>query len=56
MLRWALIFFVISLIAALLGFRQVAGLSAQFGKIFAVLAIIFLLIAVLSGRGPALTP
>jgi len=56
MLHWALIFFVISLIAALLGFRQVAGLSAQFGKIFAVLAIVFLLIALLSGRGPAVVP
>ena len=39
-----------------IGFRQVAGLSAQFGKIFAVLAIVFLLIALLAGRGPALTP
>jgi uncharacterized membrane protein YtjA (UPF0391 family) len=56
MLRWALIFFVISLFAALLGFRQVAGLSAQFGKIFAVLAVIFLLIALLGGRGPAVVP
>jgi uncharacterized membrane protein YtjA (UPF0391 family) len=56
MLHWALIFFVISLIAALLGFRQVAGLSAQFGRIFAVLAIVFLLIALLSGRGPVVVP
>jgi uncharacterized membrane protein YtjA (UPF0391 family) len=56
MLRWALIFFVISLVAAVLGFRQVAGLSAQFGKLFAVLAVVFLLIALLAGRTPTAIP
>ena len=37
MLHWALIFFVIALVAALLGFRGVAGLSAEFGWVFVVL-------------------
>ena len=38
MLHWALVFFVIALVAALLGFRGVAGMSAQFGYLFALLA------------------
>jgi uncharacterized membrane protein YtjA (UPF0391 family) len=56
MLHWALVFFVIALIAAVLGFRGVAGLSAQIGYLFAVLAVIFLLIFVLTGRAPAPIP
>jgi uncharacterized membrane protein YtjA (UPF0391 family) len=57
MLHWALIFFVIALIAALLGFRGVAGLSAEFGWIFVVLALIFLAVGLLTGRvPPAPTP
>ncbi len=51
MLHWALTFFIIALIAAALGFRGVAGLSAEFGWIFVVLAVIFLAIGLLSGRG-----
>ena len=39
MLHWALVFFVIALIAAALGFRGVAGLSAEFGWVFVVLAV-----------------
>jgi uncharacterized membrane protein YtjA (UPF0391 family) len=51
MLHWALIFFVIALVAALLGFRGVAGLSAEFGWVFVVLAVIFLAVGLLTGRG-----
>src|SRR2546425_6932333 len=40
MLHYALIFFVIALVAALLGFRGVAGLSAEFGWVFVVLAVV----------------
>lgn len=50
MLHYALIFFVVALIAALLGFRGVAGLSAEFGWVFVVLAVIFLAVGLLSGR------
>jgi uncharacterized membrane protein YtjA (UPF0391 family) len=53
MLHYAIVFFVVALIAALLGFRGVAGLSAEIGWLFAVLAAVFLVVAVLSGRGPA---
>lgn len=53
MLHWALIFFIIALVASLLGFRGVAGLSYQIGYVFAVLAVIFLVIWLLTGRAPA---
>jgi uncharacterized membrane protein YtjA (UPF0391 family) len=52
MLHYAVVFFVIALIAALLGFRGVAGLSAEIGWLFAVIAVVFLVVALLSGRGP----
>ncbi len=52
MLHYAVVFFVIALIAAVLGFRGIAGLSAEIGWLFAVLSIVFLVIALLSGRGP----
>jgi uncharacterized membrane protein YtjA (UPF0391 family) len=50
MLSWAVTFFVISLIAAVLGLRGIAGLSAEIGYLFAVLAVIFLVIALLTGH------
>lgn len=52
MLHYAVVFFVIALIAAVLGLRGVAGLSAEIGWLFAVLSIVFLVITLLSGRGP----
>jgi uncharacterized membrane protein YtjA (UPF0391 family) len=52
MLQWALTFFVIALIAALLGFSGVAGMSAEIGWIFVVVAVIFLIVGVLAGRRP----
>jgi len=56
MLHYAVVFFVIALIAAVLGFRGVAGLSANIGYLFAVLAVIFLVIAIVTGRSPAVVP
>jgi uncharacterized membrane protein YtjA (UPF0391 family) len=56
MLHYALVFFVIALIAAVLGFRSVAGLSAEIGWLFAVLAVVVLALAILSGRGPTGVP
>jgi uncharacterized membrane protein YtjA (UPF0391 family) len=56
MLNYALVFFVTALIAALLGFRGVAGLSAEFGWVFVVLAVIFLAVGLLTGRTPTSTP
>ena len=56
MLQYAVVFFVIALIAAILGFRGVAGLSAEIGWFFAVLAVVILVVALLTGRGPAGIP
>ncbi len=56
MLSWAVTFFVIALIAAVLGFRGVAGLSANIGYLFAVIAVIFLVVAMFTGRGPVVSP
>jgi uncharacterized membrane protein YtjA (UPF0391 family) len=55
MLSYAITFFIISLIAALLGFSGVAGLSYQIGYLCAVLAVIFLVVAVVTGRRPPVT-
>jgi uncharacterized membrane protein YtjA (UPF0391 family) len=52
MLSWALTFFVVALVAALLGFRGVAGMSAEIGWLFAVLAVIFLVVGLIAGRRP----
>jgi uncharacterized membrane protein YtjA (UPF0391 family) len=53
MLHYAVVFFVIALIASVLGFGGVAGLSAQIGWIFAVIAVVLLAVALLGGRrGP----
>ncbi len=51
---WALAFFVISLVAYLMGARGVAGLSAGVGRtllfVFLVLAVIFALIGFLNNH------
>ncbi|RYE69888.1 MAG: DUF1328 domain-containing protein [Rhizobiaceae bacterium] len=52
MLRWAIIFAVVALIAALLGFGGVAGLSADFAKVFLLVAVVLVVLGFLFGRGP----
>jgi uncharacterized membrane protein YtjA (UPF0391 family) len=52
MLHWALVFFVVALIAALFGLRGVAGMSAQVGKMLVVLAVVVLVVYVVLGRAP----
>ena len=58
MLSWALAFFLIALIAALLGFGGVAGMSAHIGWLLAVLCVVVLAMGVLprtlGGRRSAL--
>jgi uncharacterized membrane protein YtjA (UPF0391 family) len=57
MLNWAVTFFVIAIIAALLGFGGVAGMSADIGWLLAVLGVVVLAIGLLGralgggGRG-----
>lgn len=47
MLNLAVTFFVIALVAALLGFGGVAGLSAEIGWLFAVLGVVVLIAGIL---------
>ena len=56
MLSWALTFFVIALVAAALGLGGVAGLSADIGWLFAVIGVVLLVVAMVTGRraGPPL--
>jgi uncharacterized membrane protein YtjA (UPF0391 family) len=49
MLNHAVTFFVVAIIASVLGFSGVAGLSAQVGWFFAVVGVVMLAIAVLPG-------
>ena len=51
MFRWAIIFAVVAVIAALLGFGGVAGLSAGLAKIFLLIAAVILILGFLFGRG-----
>lgn len=51
MFRWAIIFAVVALVAALLGFGGIAGLSAEFAKILLVVAAVLFVVALLFGRG-----
>jgi len=48
MFRWAIIFAVVALVASLLGFGGVAGMSADFAWIFLVVAVILAIVAMVS--------
>jgi uncharacterized membrane protein YtjA (UPF0391 family) len=50
MLHYAVTFFVLAIIASILGFSGVAGLSAQVGWFFAVVGVVLLVVALLTGR------
>jgi len=51
MFRWAIIFAVVALVAALLGFGGIAGLSADFAKILLVVAVVLVVVGFVFGRG-----
>ena len=54
MLRWALVFFVVALIAAVFGFGGVAGEAAWIGKVLLVIFLILAVVSMLMGRrGPS---
>ena len=59
MLGWALTFLVVALIAAVLGFGGIAGLSIEIAKIIFFAAIVLFLISavigLLRGRSPTVT-
>jgi uncharacterized membrane protein YtjA (UPF0391 family) len=50
MLRWALIFFVIAIIAAVFGFGGVAGDAAWIGKLLLVVFVILAILSLIFGR------
>jgi len=54
MLKWALFFFVISLVAGLFGFTGISAATAEIAKIlfyiFVALFVIFLIIGLMAGR------
>lgn len=52
MLGWGLIFLIIALIAAALGFGALAGTAAFAAKIIFVVALIVWIVSLITGRGP----
>jgi uncharacterized membrane protein YtjA (UPF0391 family) len=50
MIYWAVIFFIIAIVAAVFGFGNIAHDSAYIGKILAVIAIILAIVSYLSHR------
>ncbi len=52
MISWAVTFFVIALIAAVLGFSGIAGTAVNLAWIFAIVGIIFALVFGVMGRRP----
>jgi uncharacterized membrane protein YtjA (UPF0391 family) len=60
MLRWTLIFLVIALVAALLGFGNLAGEASDIARIlffvFLVLTLIGLIFSLMTGGNPPLPP
>lgn len=55
MLSWAIVFFIIALVAAVFGFGGIASDTAYIGKILAVIGIILAIVSFIfhrrSGRG-----
>jgi uncharacterized membrane protein YtjA (UPF0391 family) len=50
MLNWALMFFVVAIIAAALGMGGVAGMSAHIGWLLAVIGLIVLVVSIVAGQ------
>ncbi|MBU4510398.1 DUF1328 domain-containing protein [bacterium] len=50
MLNWAVIFFVVAIIAGLLGFTKIAGSAMQIAKILFFIFIILAVVIFISGR------
>ncbi len=53
MLGWALLFLILALVFAVLGFGALAGLAATIAKIVFVVALVLLAVSVITGRRTA---
>jgi len=54
MLHYALVFFIIALVAAVLGFGGVTGIAMEIGRILCVVFVILAVISLFRGRAPRL--
>jgi uncharacterized membrane protein YtjA (UPF0391 family) len=52
MLYYALVFFLVAILAAALGFWALAGTAALIAKILFVIFLVFFLVSLLGGRRP----
>ncbi|HEV3440857.1 MAG TPA: DUF1328 domain-containing protein [Gemmata sp.] len=50
MLRWALTFFIVAIIAAVFGFGGIAGEAAWIGKLLLVVFVILAIVSLVMGR------
>ena len=53
MLYWALVFFVVAIVAAIFGFGGLAGEAAWIGKILLFVFLVLAVISLLMGRRPS---
>jgi uncharacterized membrane protein YtjA (UPF0391 family) len=51
MLRWAIIFFVVAIIAAVFGFGGIAGEAAWIGKVLVFVFLVLLVVSLILGKG-----
>lgn len=54
MLYYAVVFFIIALLAGVLGFGVIAGTAATIAKVLFVIFLVLFLVALLRGRRPEL--
>ena len=50
MLGWAVVFFIVALVAAVLGFGFIAGTAALFAKVLFVIFLILFVLSLVRGR------
>lgn len=56
MLRWAVVFLVIALVASLFGFWQLTGTAMYIAQILAFVFLVLFLVSLLTGRRPGEIP
>jgi uncharacterized membrane protein YtjA (UPF0391 family) len=56
MLRWALTFLIVALIAGILGFGALEGLAMWFAKVLFVVFLILFLVSLVAGRRKSKSP